>query len=51
MSGAPRIPSLRRRLLAGILVPVLVFVLINSGVLYRPELGAADAAYDRTVLA
>ena len=51
MSGAPRIPSLRRRLLAGILVPVLVFVLINSGVLYRQALGAADTAYDRTLLA
>ena len=46
-----RAPSLRRRLLAGILVPVLVFVLLNSLSLYRQALKAADTAYDRTLLA
>ena len=44
-------PSLRRRLLLGILLPVLVFVLINSVALYRQALQAADTAYDRTLLA
>ena len=43
--------SLRRRLLAGILIPVLVFVGINTVVLYRQALAAADTAYDRTLLA
>lgn len=46
-----RAPSLRRRLLLGILLPVLVFVLINSVGLYRQALRAADTAYDRTLLA
>ena len=43
--------SLRQRLLAGILVPVLLFVLLNSVSLYRQALHAADTAYDRTLLA
>jgi two-component system sensor histidine kinase TctE len=47
----PLAPSLRRRLLVGILLPVLVFVLINSVALYRQALHAADTAYDRTLLA
>ncbi|MEN9630405.1 MAG: hypothetical protein RJA10_3633 [Pseudomonadota bacterium] len=47
----PRAPSLRRRLLAGILAPVLLFVLLNSLGLYRQALKAADTAYDRTLLA
>ena len=47
----PSAPSLRRRLLVGILVPVLVFVLLNSLSLYRQALKAADTAYDRTLLA
>ena len=46
-----RPPSLRRRLLLGILVPVLGFVLVNSVSLYRQALHAADTAYDRTLLA
>ena len=46
-----RSASLRRRLLLGILVPVLIFVLINSMALYRQALQAADTAYDRTLLA
>lgn len=43
--------SLRRTLLVGILLPVFVFVLINTVVLYRQALAAADTAYDRTLLA
>lgn len=43
--------SLRRRLLAGILLPVLLFVAVNTVVLYRQALAAADTAYDRTLLA
>lgn len=49
--SAQRNPSLRRRLLLGILVPVLGFVLLNSVGLYRQALSAADTAYDRTLLA
>jgi two-component system sensor histidine kinase TctE len=51
MSAGARIASLRRRLLVGILVPVLLFVLVNSAILYRQALDAADTAYDRTLLA
>jgi two-component system, OmpR family, sensor histidine kinase TctE len=43
--------SLRRRLLWGILLPVLLFVLIDSVILYRQSLSAANTAYDRTLLA
>ncbi len=43
--------SLRRRLLWGILLPVMLFVLIDSVILYRQSLGAANTAYDRTLLA
>jgi len=43
--------SLRRTLLLGILLPVFGFVLINTLVLYRQALAAADTAYDRTLLA
>jgi two-component system sensor histidine kinase TctE len=49
--STPRRLSLRRHLLLGILVPVLGFVLINAVGLYRQALGAADTAYDRTLLA
>ena len=35
----------------GILLPVFAFVLINTVVLYRQALDAADTAYDRTLLA
>ncbi len=44
-------PSLRRQLLLGILLPVLLFVAFNTAVLYRQMLQAADTAYDRTLLA
>jgi two-component system, OmpR family, sensor histidine kinase TctE len=43
--------SLRRRLLWGILLPVMLFVLIDSIVIYRQSLSAANTAYDRTLLA
>jgi two-component system sensor histidine kinase TctE len=43
--------SLRRQLLAGILLPVGVFVLINAVSLYRSTLAAVNTAYDRTLLA
>jgi two-component system sensor histidine kinase TctE len=43
--------SLRRYLLTGILVPVAAFVAIGAASLYRQALRAADAAYDRTLLA
>jgi two-component system, OmpR family, sensor histidine kinase TctE len=44
-------PSLRRQLLLGILIPVMLFVLIDSVILYRQSLKAANTAYDRTLLA
>eukprot|EP01036_Dinobryon_divergens_P038227 gene38227-50143_t len=47
----PRALSLRRTLLLGILLPVFAFLLINTVVLYRQALVAADTAYDRTLLA
>ncbi len=37
--------------MAGILLPVLLFVGFNTVVLYRQMLRAADTAYDRTLLA
>jgi two-component system, OmpR family, sensor histidine kinase TctE len=43
--------SLRRQLLLGILIPVMLFVLIDSVILYRQSLKAANTAYDRTLLA
>jgi two-component system sensor histidine kinase TctE len=48
--GVPR-RSLRRRLMAGILLPVIVVVSVNTVSLYRQALRAADTAYDRTLLA
>jgi two-component system sensor histidine kinase TctE len=43
--------SLRRYLLAGILLPVGIFVVINAVSLYRKTLSAVNTAYDRTLLA
>lgn len=43
--------SLRSRLLLGILLPVLGFVLVNAVSLYRQALRSVDTAYDRTLLA
>ncbi len=44
-------PSLRWRLMLGILLPVALFLSINTVVLYRQTLAAANTAYDRTLLA
>lgn len=43
--------SLRSYLLAGILVPVGIFVAVNAVSLYRKTLQAVNTAYDRTLLA
>ena len=43
--------SLRRYLLLGILLPVCLFVIVNTWSLYRQALVAANTAYDRTLLA
>ncbi len=43
--------SLRSFLLLGILLPMGVFIVINTVSLYRQALQAADTAYDRTLLA
>ena len=48
--AAPR-SSLRRQLLVGILVPVVLLIAVNTALLYRQALRAADTAYDRTLLA
>ena len=49
--SAPSAVSLRRYLLLGILLPVLLFVLIDTVILYRQSLAAVNLAYDRTLLA
>ena len=43
--------SLRRQLLLGIGLPVLLLLLINAYTLYQQALSAANTAYDRTLLA
>lgn len=43
--------SLRRHLLVGILVPIALFVVIDTYSLYRQALQAVNVAYDRTLLA
>ena len=43
--------SLRRHLLVGILVPIVLFVLVDTYSLYRQALNAVNIAYDRTLLA
>ncbi|MGH6625060.1 MAG: sensor histidine kinase [Burkholderiaceae bacterium] len=47
----PKTLSLRRYLLLGILLPVGLFVVINTVSLHRQTLGAVNIAYDRTLLA
>ncbi|MDD0837134.1 sensor histidine kinase [Curvibacter sp. HBC61] len=49
--NAPRRLSLRRYLLLGLLVPIGVYVLINSWTLYTDTQKAVQSAYDRTLLA
>jgi two-component system sensor histidine kinase TctE len=43
--------SLRRQLLIGILLPIAVFVVVDTVSLYRQALSAVNIAYDRTLLA
>ncbi len=43
--------SLRQQLLWGILLPVLLFIVLDSIILYQQSLQAANTAYDRTLLA
>lgn len=43
--------SLRRQLLVGILVPIALFVVLDTFSLYRQALHAVNVAYDRTLLA
>ncbi|RYF62824.1 MAG: sensor histidine kinase, partial [Comamonadaceae bacterium] len=50
-SMRPLALSLRRQLLVGILVPVIVFVVFNTLSLYRETLESLHTAYDRTLLA
>ena len=46
-----RATSLRRYLLAGILIPVCLLVILNTVSLYRQTFAALNTAYDRTLLA
>ncbi|MDD2547334.1 MAG: sensor histidine kinase N-terminal domain-containing protein, partial [Burkholderiaceae bacterium] len=50
-AATARAHSLRRRLLLGILLPVVVFIGFNTLSLYEQTLGALHTAYDRTLLA
>jgi len=50
-AGDYRHRSLRRRLLLGILLPVVLFIGFNSFSLYRQMLASLNTAYDRTLLA
>ena len=43
--------SLRSYLMLGILLPVALFILVDTVVLYRQALAAVNTAYDRTLLA
>jgi len=49
--GRARTLSLRRRLLLGILLPVVALIGFNTAALYRQALAAVNTAYDRTLLA
>jgi two-component system sensor histidine kinase TctE len=51
MKWTLRSRSLRRQLLVGILVPIALFVFIDTYFLYQQTLGAVNIAYDRTLLA
>ncbi|MES2584466.1 MAG: sensor histidine kinase N-terminal domain-containing protein [Pseudomonadota bacterium] len=50
-TNKPRPISLRRHLLVGILVPIALFVVVDTYSLYRQALNAVNIAYDRTLLA
>jgi two-component system, OmpR family, sensor histidine kinase TctE len=43
--------SLRRYLLAGIIVPIVIFVVVDTVSLYRGALASINTAYDRSLLA
>src|SRR3990167_4805231 len=43
--------SLRSYLMLGILLPVALFIVVDTVVLYRQALAAVNTAYDRTLLA
>lgn len=51
MTTTQRQGSLRRQLLIGILVPIALFVVVDTVSLYRQALDAVNIAYDRTLLA
>ena len=51
MHRRPRALSLRRYLFLGILVPIGLFILVDTVSLYRQALTAINIAYDRTLLA
>ncbi|WP_296507636.1 sensor histidine kinase [Rhodoferax sp.] len=51
MASGHAAPSLRKSLLLGILIPILLFVLVDTYSLYRQALAAVNTAYDRTLLA
>ncbi|HQC86397.1 MAG TPA: sensor histidine kinase N-terminal domain-containing protein [Rhodoferax sp.] len=54
MPGMPatgRQISLRRQLLIGILLPIALFIVVDTVSLYRQALEAVNIAYDRTLLA
>ena len=51
MHRRPRALSLRRYLFLGILVPIGLFILVDTVSLYRQALDAINIAYDRTLLA
>jgi len=51
MSPLWRRLSLRSYLMLGILLPVALFILVDTVVLYRQALTAVNTAYDRTLLA
>lgn len=46
-----RLHSLRLQLLVGILIPIAVFIVVDTVALYRQALDAVNVAYDRTLLA
>ena len=47
----PSVMSLRRYLFLGILLPIGLFILVDTISLYRQALAAVNTAYDRTLLA
>jgi two-component system sensor histidine kinase TctE len=48
---SPRTLSLRRYLLLGILLPIVLFLVVDTFSLYRQALAVVNTAYDRTLLA